>query len=166
MATTIQATFLAALVADNGGGGVATLATGGVLAVQTSGAAPITTTTAPAAFATDATSGVVQFTNPVVVLATTGGPAAIGPANYGIAEWVRVAVFALTYAETQAILARVYTLLHEEIITLTDGRQVDVTRVDTPWTNQIDDRIQPRGAEFVVWEGARYLCRTSGGKAI
>lgn len=165
MATTIPATVLAALQADNGGGGVATLATGGIVGLYASGAAPITTTTAPSAFVTDATSGVVAFTRPVVVVSTTT-ESVVGPANMGIVEWLRVACYALTYAETRAILSRVHTLLHEEILTLTDGRQVDITHVDTPWRDQIDDRIQPRATEYVAMEAARYMCSTYGGKAI
>lgn len=165
MAATIPATFLALLQADTGGGGVATLATGGIVGLYASGVAPITTTTAPSAFVTDATSEVTTFARPVVVVSTTTG-GVVGPANMGVTEWLRVAVYALTYAETRTILDRVHTIAHEEIMTLTDGRQVDLTHVDTPWTNQIDDTIQPRGGEYVALEAARYLCTTYGGKAI
>lgn len=166
MATTIPAGFLALLAADTAVGvGVAALATGGIVGLHATGAAPITTATAPAAFATDGTSGVVTFTNPTVVISTTGDNV-VGPANSGVAEWIRVAVYCLTYAESQAILARIHTLCHEEHFTLDDGRSVHMEHVDTPWRNQIDDRIQPRATEFVAMEAARYMCTTWGGKTI
>lgn len=165
MATTIPAAFLALLTADNGAGGVATLASGGVIGLHASGAAPVTPAIAPAAFVTDGTSSVRTFTNPVVVVSTTTD-GVVGPANMGVQEWLRVAVYCLTYAESQAILARVHTVCHEEYLTLDDGRQVHMTHVDTPWRNQIDDRIPDHAGEFVAMEAARYLCTTYGGKAI
>ena len=115
------------------------------------------------AYETIADSGGVQRLKPCVVITRSTGPDPIpeGSTGYGRAEWLNVGAYDRDdYADTQSMLERIHTLLHDTWQALTDGRSFHVEHVDTPTREETDDSIPTGTARQASYEMARYLCVT------
>lgn len=156
MASNLIAAIDAVLSAD---ATLVAILTGGVYDSRSLGAAFINETDTSAAYGTLANSGGLVQLKPCCVISPSSGPTTVGVC--GRQEWVRIGVYeASGYANTEAALDRIHTLLNDTSIRLDDGRAYEVEHMDTPFRAATDDTIMTGTGGPASYEAARYRCTT------
>ena len=158
MAATVTQAIMAVLQADST---LAGIVTGGIYSVRANDKAPINEVDTPSAYAELAASGGLKQLLPCMVVSPSSGPDSVGACGTGRREWFRIGVYERTgYANCEAALDRVHTLLHDTEIVLTDNRNINVELVDTPFRGSSDPTIQTGDDRPASYEAARYTCVT------
>ena len=156
MASNLIAAVDAVLSAD---ATLVAILTGGIYDSRSLGASFINETDTPSAYGTlTGSNGLVQL-KPCCVISPSSGPTSVGVC--GRQEWLRIGVYEKSgYANTEAALDRIHTLLNDTSIRLDDGRAYEVEHIDTPFRAATDESIMTGSGKPASYEAARYRCTT------
>lgn len=136
--------------------------TGGVYYVRSDDKAPINEDDTAGAYEEVPGSNGVKRLLPCAVITPSNGPDPVNETGSDRIEWYRIGVYEREgYANCEAALDRIHTLLHHVWDDLDDGRGVRFEHVGTPFRGQTDDTIETGDDRPASYEAARYACVTS-----